>query len=161
MIGEYPLDGYSQCQLEWLSWFPTLIWDLAGNHLIFGVLMSRHRKSLVTPRITAFHAQNGFCCYCHKPMCLENYPEFAIRYKISIRQARLFQCTGEHLVPFSEGGDSSRSNITAACLYCNRARHRRSKKMNPEKFHRHVQQRIEQGRWNSSMLAQNYVRNGR
>jgi HNH endonuclease len=41
------------------------------------------------------------------------------------RAARRLLCTAEHLTARAEGGSSSAMNIAAACLHCNRTRHRR------------------------------------
>ncbi|WP_446720759.1 HNH endonuclease signature motif containing protein [Mesorhizobium sp. L-8-3] len=57
------------------------------------------------------------------------------------------QCTAEHLIPKSEGGGDDQNNIVAACLYCNRIRHRGSKLKSPEVFRVFVKQRLRVGRW--------------
>ncbi len=106
------------------------------------------RKPLRNLRTQAFQQQNGRCFYCNQPMWLESHNELTSRFNVTPRQARCLQCTGEHLTPFSQGGPCDRSNIVAACHYCNRARHWRVK--NPRSapaFKEHVRRRIRKGKW--------------
>lgn len=66
--------------------------------------MAKHRKSLKKPRSLAFSRQFGICCYCDQPMWSGNPHEFALKYKITMGQAKRFQCTGEHLKAHKDGG---------------------------------------------------------
>ena len=83
-------------------------------------------SSLKRPRSLAFHRQLGHCCYCGLPMWLDTLSDFAARYGLSARQARQFQCTGEHRVAKCDGGAATTEDISAACRCCNLRRHRRA-----------------------------------
>lgn len=122
--------------------------------------MSNKRKSLRNLRKVAFHAQNGCCFYCDQPMWLWANRIFANFYGMSIRRARHFQCTGEHLVPHSEGGDISLENIVAACAFCNRQRHRRKSVLDPLTYRKFVQRRLSKGLWNTHLMASSAVQLG-
>jgi 5-methylcytosine-specific restriction endonuclease McrA len=67
----------------------------------------RHRKS-------AYDAQNGLCWYCSRPMWLDQPETFAKTNSVSLKVARLFQCTAEHLQARTDGGGNSKDNIAAA-----------------------------------------------
>lgn len=116
--------------------------------------MKSQRNSLVSPRKQAFKAQSGKCFYCNQPMWLENPDQFATRYRLSTKQARLLECTGEHLIPHHEGGPASASNIVAACWYCNSRRHRPSKPLQPTQYRSRVQRRISKGRWHQVLIVE-------
>jgi 5-methylcytosine-specific restriction endonuclease McrA len=98
-------------------------------------------------RQSAFTQQNGKCCYCGFSMWLDSVESFAKQHCISVKQARYFQCTAEHLVARQDGGGNSRTNIAAACTRCNSLRHRRKAPMEPEKYHCYVQERLKKGGW--------------
>ncbi|MBW8328692.1 MAG: HNH endonuclease [Thiobacillus sp.] len=83
-------------------------------------------------------------------MWTNNPHEFANAYGITLKQARRFQCTGEHLVARQEGGSSAQSNIVAACRFCNETRHRRKTPLPPDRYMRLVHERIKSGRWHGS-----------
>jgi hypothetical protein len=72
---------------------------------------------------------------------------FASAFGLSARQCRRFQLTAEHLVPRSAGGGNSRSNIAAACVHCNTARHRLRRPPCPQNFRELVRTRMRCGRW--------------
>ncbi len=105
---------------------------------------------LTKQRRTAFLAQDGRCYYCAQPMWLNDCVAFAKRHGLSIKQARQFQCTAEHLRPRSAGGTLRLSNIAAACWYCNRHRGCRS---DLASFRQRVQTRCSAGKWHSSFPA--------
>lgn len=114
--------------------------------------MARHRKSLVKPRSIAFTKQNGRCFYCNQPMWFGNPLEFASRHNITIGQAKLLMCTGEHLKAHKDGGKADHSNIVAACWYCNHNRLRRKNPPEPEQYKHQIQNRMSQGGWHSVRL---------
>jgi hypothetical protein len=60
---------------------------------------------------------------------------------------RFLLCTAEHLIAKSEGGTDTASNIAAACMFCNQARHKAKHPLSPEDYRNHVQRRIRRGRW--------------
>lgn len=114
--------------------------------------VSKQRKSLRRQCYQAFIAQDEYCYYCDHPMWIGSEHEFAVVHGISHRQARHFRCTGEHLIPYSEGGDCGSGNIVAACHFCNRQRHRRKRVPDPITYRKFVQKRVSAGRWNSYLL---------
>jgi hypothetical protein len=114
--------------------------------------MAKPRKSLVKPRSIAFTRQAGYCFYCGQPMWSKNPLEFASQHKITPGQAKRFQCTGEHLQAHQDGGSSKQHNIVAACLFCNRQRHRRKEAPPPDRYKELVHQRMTQGGWHEVRL---------
>lgn len=104
-------------------------------------------KSIPRHRKTAFELQNGRCCYCGFQMWQESVEAFAKLHRISVSQAKQFQCTAEHLTARKDGGKDSRSNIAAACARCNLLRHQRKSAPGPLKYQELVQKRLDKGRW--------------
>ncbi|RIA18866.1 HNH endonuclease [Ectopseudomonas oleovorans] len=100
-------------------------------------------------RLLAFHRQNGKCCYCGFLMWLDSAESFAKQHGITIKQARHFQCTAEHLHARQDGGRDVRENIAAACIRCNQLRHRRQKPMPPEQYQQLVVSRVSKGGWHN------------
>jgi hypothetical protein len=98
-------------------------------------------------RHAAYVAQSCRCFYCTAPMWERSPDQFALNYGITLRQARLLCCTAEHLEPKSEGGSNAAGNIAAACLHCNRTRHRAHKPLAPHAYLRLVRSRVARGRW--------------
>jgi 5-methylcytosine-specific restriction endonuclease McrA len=115
--------------------------------------MANRPKSLKYPRTHAFYSQHGKCFYCNQPLWKESPIELTSRYPISSGKAKLLQCTGEHLVPHSEGGPASTANTVAACWYCNRKRHARKKVLSPERFREFVRKRLSIGVWHGLNIA--------
>lgn len=99
------------------------------------------QESLMTSQIqksrkASFDLQAGKCHYCGLRMWLG-----------SPCGPSPLRCTAEHLTPRSEGGADSRTNIVAACLHCNRTRHKRKKPPTPERYRAEVRRRVARGRW--------------
>ncbi len=113
--------------------------------------VSKHRKS-------AFHHQNGHCCYCGFLMWQDSAEAFAAKHRISLAQAQQFQCTAEHLKARSEGGKNAANNIAAACKRCNQLRHKSKKAPSPETYQQLVQKRLAQGKWYSLPPSSNLKR---
>ena len=118
-----------------------------GPTLTMELLMKKSRKSLVRPRTRAYNRQSGRCFYCGVPMWRKESLKFASHHNISLKQARLIKCTGEHFTAHCEGGGASRSNIVAACWFCNIHRHRAAKVLIPSKYREYVRKRVAKGRW--------------
>ena len=78
---------------------------------------------------------------------------FAKKHGITVRQARSLQCTAEHLVALRDQGKDAVDNIVAACLYCNRARHRRKRNLTALSFYELVQRRTGRGKWHNAQFA--------
>jgi len=116
----------------------------------FNILLEPLMPSpLARPRTSAFNIQFGRCFYCGLPMLTGSPEKFAARYGITLAQANLLRCTGEHLVPHENGGTSAKTNIVAACWFCNSRRHRRPTAPAPAEYKQLVRQKVRQGRWNS------------
>lgn len=115
--------------------------------------MAKPRKSLIKPRSIAFTRQNGRCFYCNQPMSTGNILEFANKHKITPKQAKLLQCTGEHLKAHHEGGSAKPNNIVAACWFCNQKRHRLKNPPEPEQYKDLIQNRMSQGGWHGIRLS--------
>jgi 5-methylcytosine-specific restriction endonuclease McrA len=101
-------------------------------------------------RTLASESQERKCCYCYRPMW-DGDPEtlrpFCREQGLTKRQAALRRCTAEHLVALADGGTSRKSNIAAACTYCNRQRHQRKVALAPKDFRERVLKRLRMGRW--------------
>jgi 5-methylcytosine-specific restriction endonuclease McrA len=98
-------------------------------------------------RLLAFKKQKGRCYYCHAPMWSGKPEEFTSSYGISIRQAKRFQCTAEHLLARQDGGTDERKNIVAACYFCNSTRHHPLNALSPVKYREKVLRRIRSQKW--------------
>lgn len=108
--------------------------------------------TLIKSRLKAFNLQKGRCIYCELPMWLNNPEEFAKKYKITTKQAKLFRCTAEHLKAKQDGGKDHESNIVAACYYCNQKRHKRKSPPDPGAYKQLVMKRHRKGRWNLQLM---------
>lgn len=135
------------------GWFPH--WREAGRGFFksLGELTMKKRISLKTLRYRAYQRQSGKCYYCGYPMWEGDSQGFAERYGLSSRQSRLLQATGEHLMPFSMGGPATRRNIVAACLHCNKTRHKNQSERSAEVYLHYVQARVNSGKWHSFQVA--------
>lgn len=110
-----------------------------------GILMAKHQSTLQKSRLSAFRAQGRRCYYCGSCMWLQDPSE--VPGLAGTRAARLLRCTAEHLRPRSEGGPDGKSNIVAACLWCNTRRHRTAVVRTPTLHREHVLRRIAKGGW--------------
>jgi hypothetical protein len=110
-------------------------------------------KTLKNKRHAAYVSQLCRCFYCTKPMWERNPDQFASTHGITPKQARWLRCTAEHLEPKSEGGSNAAGNIVAACLHCNRTRHRAHKPLASHAYLRLVRSRVARGRWLPNGLA--------
>jgi 5-methylcytosine-specific restriction endonuclease McrA len=72
---------------------------------------------------------------------------FALAVGTTRKQARLLQCTAEHLVVKSEGGKDVATNIVAACRYCNVRRHKAKNPLPAQAMVGRVRRLVAQGRW--------------
>lgn len=102
---------------------------------------------------TKMLAQAGRCYYCGLPMwddALNDCPPAECRRG---RQPKPLRCTAEHLLPRSEGGTDRAENIVAACLFCNRTRHRAKRPRSPEAHRAHVRRRMAKGRWLAAQIV--------
>ncbi|VVN14941.1 hypothetical protein PS647_04048 [Pseudomonas fluorescens] len=104
-------------------------------------------KSVIKHRFAAFDRQGGRCYYCGFQMWRDTPEAFARRHGLSLRQARHFQCTAEHLVARQDGGRDTQSNIAAACQRCNQGRHKRKEAPEPQEYKALVEKRLSKGGW--------------
>lgn len=111
-------------------------------------------------RHQAFVRQDGRCYYCGRPMCSGDLEQFAERLNSSLRFARRYLCTAEHLLSVQDGGKDTAANIVAACAFCNATRHRFKFPPHPEAYRRHVASRIRRGKWHPQLLL-NHSRSSR
>lgn len=96
--------------------------------------------------------QNNLCYYCKQPMWRSAAADFAQNHQISSKKARLLQATAEHLIPKSEGGKDTPTNIVAACAYCNQHRHRTKIPLTPDAHQKKVKNRLLLGKWHGIVL---------
>ena len=107
-------------------------------------------RTIVRWRLQAVAKQNGLCFYCRCPLYEQRKVDletFASRYALSLRQARHFLSTAEHLLPKSEGGTDQAENIVAACVHCNSKRHRRRNAPSYQEYRDYVRRRLGSGKW--------------
>ncbi len=95
----------------------------------------------------AFCLQGGTCYYCGCAMWLTNPAPFMAAFGLNQAQAYRLQCTGEHLLPASEGGKAIAANIVAACRFCNATRHRQTKPPTPKAFRAYIESEMARGCW--------------
>jgi len=108
--------------------------------------------TLIKSRFKAFNLQQGRCIYCELPMWLANPQAFAMKYKTTLKEAKLFKCTAEHLKAKQDGGNAHESNIVAACHYCNQKRHKCKTPKDPISYKQYVTKRLEKRKWNLWMI---------
>ena len=111
-------------------------------------------RSIALIRTLAAQQQHFRCFYCNLPMWEASPKEFASAYQLTLSQAKLLQCTAEHLNARCDGGKDSSDNIVAACKYCNHSRHKSPKPLDPEKYRKHVRRRMSHGRWLAAMFKE-------
>lgn len=104
-------------------------------------------------RKSAFTQQNGKCCYCGFSMWQDSAESFAKHHGITLKQARHFQCTAEHLQARQDGGKDAAGNIAAACIRCNHLRHARKKPLATKQYQQYVQNRVNKGGWHNARPA--------
>lgn len=104
-------------------------------------------NSISKHRLAAFKRQKGRCYYCGLPMWLKQPRELAARFRISEGALSRLRCTAEHLLARKDGGADSGDNIVAACLFCNKTRHRISSQPDPIRYREHVRHRLRAGKW--------------
>jgi 5-methylcytosine-specific restriction endonuclease McrA len=104
-------------------------------------------NSLVSSRHVAFLRQGERCYYCNCPMWEASPGVFAVCWRVTLRQAVWLQCTAEHVVPKSVGGNAGRANIVAACRYCNQGRHKAKLPLDAPTLRTRVRRLVAKGRW--------------
>jgi len=110
-------------------------------------------KAIVRARTFAFARQSGLSWYCCLPMYVGDVRAFAETHRLTVAQARQRACTAEHLQARRDGGTSAQANIVAACLACNRQRHRRKHPRAPDAHRQWVANRMADGRWHRAWFG--------
>ena len=103
-------------------------------------------------RSRAFKRQGGRCYYCHALMWQSRPATFATAHRITLAQARRFQCTAEHLQARQDSGRDIRDNIVAACRHCNALRHRRPSTTCSKRYKAVVRRRLTKRRWHPAWV---------
>jgi 5-methylcytosine-specific restriction endonuclease McrA len=106
-------------------------------------------KKVSNIRNQKMKSQSGRCYYCKRPMWVGDLQKFCQSLGLSPKQARLFQCTAEHLKPKSEGGGDTKDNLVAACKFCNQTRHVAKTPLSHSAYLVKVRKRLFAGKWNS------------
>jgi 5-methylcytosine-specific restriction endonuclease McrA len=115
-----------------------------GTRLLGDILQI---SGVLVPKISvlrhqAFIAQCGRCWYCGCRMWERDPSE------LGLQGPNLdLKCTAEHCLPRCEGGQDHRSNIVAACMHCNQARHRAKIPLSVEAYRARVKSRLALGQW--------------
>ena len=106
-------------------------------------------KKLQKLRRQAFRDQQGRCFYCSQPVWERDVDTFAKDYGIRKSVSRHLRCTAEHLRARKDKGPDIRSNIVAACLWCNSQRHRghAAQVPAPEAHQASARALVAQGKW--------------
>lgn len=98
--------------------------------------MRSHLKIIHLRRMAA-KRQERHCYYCKRLMASQ--PQL--------------RCTAEHLVARSDNGKDSKSNIVAACLFCNAMRHRLFARLTPQAYAATVRTLVDSNRWHEHHSA--------
>ncbi len=106
-------------------------------------------------RLKAAEKQGFVCFYCRFPVwepLREGLDEFAERVELTRRQSAGLRCTAEHLIARQDGGKDGNENIAAACLTCNRRRHRRKRAPAAHWFLDFVRRRVRARKWHHASV---------
>ncbi|WP_397510245.1 MULTISPECIES: HNH endonuclease [Rhizobium] len=77
---------------------------------------------------------------------------FSARFRVTDRAASHFRCTAEHLQARCDGGRDTEENVVAACLHCNKNRHKRKRPKDAVSYKNLVRSRMERGLWHPFRL---------
>lgn len=107
------------------------------------------RLEMFRLRRAAARRQKMRCHYCGAQMWLRDGTAFVARFVLTADQAARFQCTAEHLVARRDGGANAKSNVVAACRFCNVQRHDEEviAPLDHFSYRAMVRQRIDEGSW--------------
>lgn len=103
-------------------------------------------------RARRFVEQQQRCFYCGFPMWNRRPTRFAKRFGISLKEAKRFRCTAEHVEARCNGGSSRQDNIVAACWHCNHHRHELTVAPDAARYRAHVKGRVARGAWHPDWL---------
>lgn len=142
-----PLDSIVDSTASYQSYGARLDWITEAGD--FHHKESSMPSKILTLRHQAFILQHGRCWYCDVRMWRHSPEELG---KSLRKSASGLQCTAEHLLPQSEGGRDHAGNIVAACMHCNRTRHKRKRPPTPEAYQADVRRRVARGRWHPAWV---------
>ena len=77
--------------------------------------------------------------------------ELAVRYQVPTSKVKPLKCTAEHLEARQDGGRDSKSNVVAACYFCNSHSHKAKTPKDPSKFREKEQLRMAKSAWTSQL----------
>ncbi len=100
-------------------------------------------RSLALLRESALRRQGGTCFYCGLPIWDVEPESFRRRVGLSKGQVTPLRATAEHLIARQDGGRDTPESVVAACIHCNRTRHRCKRPMGPLVLRERVQKRRE------------------
>ena len=123
------------------------LFPVGTTGLLFSYKESGMSQPIKSKRLRAYNSQHGKCYYCGIRMWLDDPHEVRQNRRVPLRALSQMRCTAEHLHARSDGGSDKRSNIVAACLFCNRNRHRMKRPMDAAKYREFVKKRIRKKRW--------------
>jgi hypothetical protein len=100
-------------------------------------------------RQQAFEKQKYRCHYCKYPMWITDCEYFSRIYGVRPTLAKHLKCTAEHLVARQDGGQDTTRNVVAACLWCNKNRHKGGVHKAPDAvtYGSQVSRLVSMGRW--------------
>jgi len=107
-------------------------------------------------RRAAARRQKMRCHYCDAQMWLRDATPFLARFGLDAAQAARFQCTAEHLVARRDGGPNAKSNVVAACRFCNVQRHDEEgvQALDHLSYRAMVRQRMDEGSWHPAWATE-------
>lgn len=112
-------------------------------------------KKLQRLRRQAFIEQQGCCFYCGCPVWEDDGHTFAKIHGLAVRLCQHLRCTAEHLLARKDNGKDVCRNIVAACLWCNRERHRGRYNHAPEPavYKVWVRMQVAQAKWHPVLAS--------
>lgn len=111
------------------------------------------QSKIVRHRHSSYIAQSGLCYYCEFPLWESDLNSFARAHNIPASKAGHLKCTAEHLDARQDGGKDSKQNIVAACLRCNRMRHRMKPSPSPDAYRTLVRNFVMNGKWHKKIIT--------
>ncbi|MCY6411128.1 HNH endonuclease signature motif containing protein [Acinetobacter sp. VNH17] len=116
--------------------------------------MKRKQNTIQKNRHTAYVNQNKRCYYCNQPMWEKKPEQFSKTFSVESDKTQWLKCTAEHVIAKQDGGNNSKENIVAACLYCNRYRHQGALQPKSAKAYKSlVSKKMRKGEWHSTFIS--------
>ena len=115
-------------------------------------MAKKNQNIIQRNRQQAFLAQSKLCYYCNQPMWDKDINSFITQYQVKPTSAKFLQCTAEHLTARKDGGKNIRTNIVAACKYCNHTRHKSKNALSPAEYKNRVRKLLSKNKWHQTVL---------